>query len=138
DGWPFAPSRSMSRNMSEKPQIAFLGLGVMGGPMAGHLLRAGYRVTAYNRAPARAEAWLARVGGDGTATLAPTPAEAARSADVVVSCVGNDEDLAAVMFGPDGALGALVPGALAIDHTTVSAMIARRLDDEARERGLLF
>lgn len=133
-----AQTRSMSRIMTDKPQIAFLGLGVMGGPIAGHLLRAGYRVTAYNRTPARAEAWLQRFGTDGAATLASTPNQAAHGADVVISCVGNDDDLADVMFGPDGALGAMKPGALVIDHTTVSAMIARRLDAEARERGLLF
>ena len=124
--------------MSDEPQIAFLGLGVMGGPMAGHLLRAGYPVTAYNRTPARADAWLERFGTNGKATLAATPAHAAQGADVVISCVGNDEDLAAVMLGPDGALASMKPGALVIDHTTVSATIARRLDGEARERGLLF
>ena len=105
--------------MSGSKHIAFLGLGVMGGPMAGHLLRAGHSVTVYNRTAARAQAWLERFGGDGTARIAATPAAAAQGAQVVISCVGNDADLAQVMRGPDGALAALAAGALVIDHTTV-------------------
>ncbi|MDD3799330.1 MAG: NAD(P)-dependent oxidoreductase [Novosphingobium sp.] len=124
--------------MSDSKNIAFLGLGVMGGPMAGHLLNAGHSITAYNRTAARAESWLKRFGTMGDARLADTPAEAARGADIVISCVGNDDDLAQVMRGPDGALGALAPGALVIDHTTVSARIARELAAECRAAGLEF
>jgi 3-hydroxyisobutyrate dehydrogenase len=123
--------------MNDKPTIAFLGLGVMGGPMAGHLLRAGYKVIAYNRTPARAQAWLERFGKEGAARLAGTPAEAAREADIVISCVGNDEDLASVTLGPDGALQHLRKGGLFIDHTTVSARIARELAEKCAELGLL-
>ncbi|OCC25224.1 oxidoreductase [Croceicoccus estronivorus] len=124
--------------MSDSKNIAFLGLGVMGGPMAGHLLDAGHTVTAYNRTTARGEAWLRRFANAGDARLADTPAQAARNADIVISCVGNDDDLAAVMRGENGALGALAPGALIIDHTTVSARIARELATECATAGLDF
>jgi 3-hydroxyisobutyrate dehydrogenase len=123
--------------MTDKPTIAFLGLGVMGGPMAGHLLRAGYSVIAYNRTPARAQAWLERFGKNGAARLAATPAEAAAEADIVISCVGNDEDLASVTLGADGALQHLRRGGLFIDHTTVSARIARQLAERCGELSLL-
>jgi len=103
--------------------IAFIGLGVMGYPMAGHLARAGHAVTVYNRTAARAAAWVAEHGG----ASAATPALAAAGKDVVLTCVGNDDDLRAVTLGPDGALAALRPGALYVDHTTVSAAIAREL-----------
>jgi len=121
--------------MSERPTIAFLGLGVMGGPMAGHLLRAGYPVVAFNRTAARAEAWRERFGAEGNATLANTPGEAARHAQILISCVGNDEDLDEVM---DAALPALPKGGLVMDHTTVSARIARRMAIEAESRGHQF
>lgn len=124
--------------MSDTKRIAFLGLGVMGGPMARHLLNAGHTVTAYNRTAARAAAWLDAAGGPGMARIAPTPHAAAQGAEVVISCVGNDEDLAQVMRGPDGALAALAPGALVIDHTTVSAQIARDLAGECAAGGLHF
>lgn len=124
--------------MSGSKHIAFLGLGVMGSPMAGHLLRAGHSVTVYNRTAARAQAWLERFGGDGTARIAATPAAAAQGAQVVISCVGNDADLAQVMRGPDGALAALAAGALVIDHTTVSARIARELAAECAAGGIDF
>lgn len=123
--------------MTDRPTIAFLGLGVMGGPMAGHLLRAEYPVTAYNRTPARAQAWLDRFGSEGAARLTATPAEAARGADIVISCVGNDDDLASVTLGPDGALAHLRKGGLFIDHTTVSARIAREVADHCASLGLL-
>ncbi|UIJ44984.1 NAD(P)-dependent oxidoreductase [Sphingomonas cannabina] len=113
--------------------IAYLGLGVMGAPMARHLAAAGHNVTVYNRTRARAEAWVAEHGG----TLAATPAEAARGKQVVVSCVGRDADLDEVTLGPDGAFAAMAPGALFVDHTTVSAIIARRLAEEGAARGLL-
>ncbi len=122
--------------MTDSKRIAFLGLGVMGAPMAGHLARAGYRVTVYNRTAARAEDWLARHEKHDVA-MAATPAEAARGQDVVLTCVGNDDDLAQVVLGDDGALAAMTPGALYVDHTTVSPAIARRIAEAAAERGVL-
>jgi 3-hydroxyisobutyrate dehydrogenase len=113
-------------------RIAFLGLGVMGAPMAGHLARRGHRVTVYNRTAARAEAWLEKHAAEGlNVARAPTPAEAARGQDVVLTCVGNDDDLAEVVLGDAGALAAMAPGTLFVDHTTVSPAIARRIADEA-------
>ncbi|MCB5426257.1 NAD(P)-dependent oxidoreductase [Altererythrobacter sp. CC-YST694] len=124
--------------MTQKTKIAFLGLGVMGGPMAGHLARAGFDVTIYNRTPARAEARQALLAEEGLIVrIAATPAEAAAGQDVVITCVGNDVDLAQVVLGPEGALAAMAPGSLYIDHTTVSADIARRIAAEAAERGIL-
>lgn len=113
--------------------IAYLGLGVMGAPMARHLAAAGHTLTVYNRTLAKAEAWVAAHGGRSAAT----PAQAAAGADVVIACVGADADLEAVTLGPDGAFAAMTPGALFIDHTTVSAAIARRLAGEGETRGLL-
>jgi 3-hydroxyisobutyrate dehydrogenase len=114
-------------------RIAFIGLGVMGGPIARHLGAAGHEMTVFNRSRAKAEAWVAAHGG----VLATSPAEAAKDADVVVSCVGTDDDLASVTLGRDGAFAAMTKGALYIDHTTVSARIARQLGVEARGRNLL-
>ena len=114
-------------------RIAFIGLGVMGGPIARHLGAAGHDMTVFNRSRHKTEAWVAAHGG----TLATSPAEAAKDADVVVSCVGTDDDLASVTLGRDGAFAAMTKGALYIDHTTVSARIARQLGVEARGRGLL-
>jgi 3-hydroxyisobutyrate dehydrogenase len=113
--------------------ISFLGLGVMGAPIARHLAAAGHALTVYNRTAAKAAAWVATHGG----RHAPTPAAAAVGADVVLSCVGADGDLDAVTLGPDGAFAAMRPGALFIDHTTVSANIARRLAVAGTDRGLL-
>ena len=113
-------------------KIAFLGLGVMGAPMARHLAGAGHAMTVYNRTAAKAEAWVAAHGGHGAAT----PAEAALGADIVLTCVGNDDDLRAVVLGPDGALAAMRPGALFIDHTTVSAEIARETAAAGEGRGV--
>jgi 3-hydroxyisobutyrate dehydrogenase len=125
--------------MSSKKRIAFIGLGVMGGPMAGHLARAGHRVTAYNRSPERAAGWRARYEEEGLeVAFAATPAEAARGAEVVFTCVGNDDDLAQVTLGEDGVLSGMAPGALLVDHTTTSADMARRLADECEARGLAF
>jgi 3-hydroxyisobutyrate dehydrogenase len=104
-------------------RIAFLGLGVMGAPMARHLHGAGHDVTVYNRTPAKAAQWVAANGGRSAAT----PAEAAADAEIVIACVGNDDDLRGVTLGPDGAFAAMAPGSLFIDHTTVSAAIAREL-----------
>lgn len=117
----------------EKRRISFIGTGVMGGPMAGHLVKAGHVLTVYNRTRAKADAWVAAHGG----TAASTPAEAAADADVVITCVGNDDDLAQVALGRDGAFRAMRRGALFIDHTTVSARIARQLSVEAEAPGLL-
>jgi 3-hydroxyisobutyrate dehydrogenase len=117
--------------------IEFLGLGVMGGPMAGHLARAGHRVTGYNRTEAKAQAWLDKYRDEGlSVTLAPTPADAASGQQVVLTCVGNDNDLAEVVLGKKGVLTAMRPGALFIDHTTVSARIARKIRIEADHLGL--
>ena len=115
-------------------RVAFLGLGVMGHPMAGHLARAGHATTVYNRTAAKAAAWLAAYGG----ASAPTPREAAAGADIVFACVGNDDDLRAVTLGPDGAFAGMQPGAIFVDHTTASAEVARQLHREALARGLHF
>ncbi|WP_439546619.1 NAD(P)-dependent oxidoreductase [Sandarakinorhabdus sp.] len=114
-------------------KIAYLGLGVMGAPMARHLAAAGHNLTVYNRTADKAAAWVAAHGG----ATAATPAEAAAGADVVIACVGADADLEAVTLGPNGAFAVMRPGALFIDHTTVSADIARRLANEGEARGLL-
>lgn len=117
---------------AEQLSIGFIGTGVMGGPIAGHLARAGHMLTVYNRTRAKAEAWAAKHGGQ----VAASPADAAGLADVVISCVGNDDDLAQVTLGRDGAFRAMQKGALFIDHTTVSARIARQLSVEADGMGL--
>ena len=117
--------------------IAFLGLGVMGAPMAGHLARAGFDVTGYNRTRSRAVEWQQALVADGhDVAIADSPADAAADKDVVLACLGNDDDLAAVMLGDDGALAAMREGALFVDHTTVSPAIARRIADEAQQLGL--
>jgi 3-hydroxyisobutyrate dehydrogenase len=118
----------------EPRRVAFLGLGVMGHPMAGHLARAGHRVTVYNRTAAKAEAWASEYGG----TAAATPAAAAAGADFVFACVGNDDDLRAVVLGDSGALAGMQRGAVFVDHTTASALVARELSALAAERGLGF
>ena len=115
-------------------RVAFLGLGVMGYPMAGHLAKAGHEVTVYNRTAAKAAKWAAEHGGK----AAPTPREAAQGAEFVLCCVGNDADLASVCRGEDGAFAGMQAGAIFVDHTTVSAKITRDLEAEAREAGLGF
>ena len=116
-------------------KVAWLGLGVMGYPMAGHLkARGGHDVVVYNRSPAKAAKWREVFGGQ----TAATPAEAARDCDAVFACVGNDDDLRSVTVGPDGAFRAMRTGALFIDHTTASARVARELAATAGERGLAF
>ncbi len=115
-------------------RVAFLGLGVMGHPMAGHLARAGHRVTVYNRSPAKAAEWQATYGGE----RAATPAAAAAGAEFVFACVGNDDDLRSVVLGPDGAFAGMAGGAVFVDHTTASAAVARELHADAREHGLHF
>jgi 3-hydroxyisobutyrate dehydrogenase len=114
--------------------VAFLGLGVMGYPMAGHLARAGHAVTVYNRSPAKAQAWRAQFGQHAAAT----PREAALGADIVFCCVGNDEDLRSVTLGADGAFAGMAPGAVFVDHTTASASVARELCGAAKNIGLHF
>jgi 3-hydroxyisobutyrate dehydrogenase-like beta-hydroxyacid dehydrogenase len=114
--------------------VAFLGLGVMGHPMAGHLARAGHRVTVFNRSPAKAVDWQAQYGGE----RAATPAAAAVGAEFVFACVGNDDDLRSVVLGSDGAFAGMAPGAVFIDHTTASAAVARELHADAIEHGLHF
>lgn len=117
--------------------LAFIGLGVMGGPMARHLAVAGHRVTGYNRTEGRAAAWQADCTKRGLdVSLAASPAEAARGADIVLTCVGNDGDLAEVLLGDEGALAAMAAGSLLIDHTTVSANMARKIDAEAKAQGV--
>ena len=114
--------------------VAFLGLGVMGDPMAGHLAAAGHRVTVYNRTAAKAAEWVARHGGKS----APTPAEAARGAELVFACVGNDDDLRSVTLGASGAFAGMKAGAIFVDHTTASAEVARELAAAAKGKGLAF
>lgn len=115
-------------------KLAFLGLGVMGFPMAGHLAAAGHEVTVYNRTRAKADAWVAKHGGH----AADTPAAAAQGADIVLACVGNDDDLRAVCTGPDGAFATMGKGAIFVDHTTVSAKVTRELYAAAKDKGLGF
>ena len=123
--------------MSNSKNVAFIGLGVMGGPMAGHLARAGHSVTAYNRSPERAEKWRAAWDKESLKIeFADTPAAAAKGAEIVFTCVGNDDDLSAVTLGDDGALATMESGALLVDHTTVSANLARELATKAAEKGV--
>jgi len=113
-------------------QVAFLCLGTMGYPMAGHLVRAGHRVRVYNRTRSRSEAFFAEYGGE----LAPTPADAARDAEIVFACSGNDADLKSIVTGESGAFAGMHPGAVFVDHTSVSARVTRELAGEAAGRGL--
>jgi len=114
--------------------VAFLGLGVMGFPMAGHLAKAGHRVTVYNRTAAKSAEWTKKHGG----ASAPTPAKAAAGAEIVFMCVGNDADIRSVTNGADGALAGMKKGAILVDHTTASADIARELEGAAKKAGLGF
>jgi len=120
---------------STPTKVAYIGLGVMGYPMAGHLALAGHHVTVYNRNPAKAKDWCAEFSGHKSAA---TPREAALGADMVFCCVGNDDDLRAVMLGADGALAGTKAGALLIDHTTASANVARELFAAALAKGVHF
>ncbi|HEX4178456.1 MAG TPA: NAD(P)-dependent oxidoreductase [Rhizomicrobium sp.] len=115
-------------------KIAFLGLGVMGYPMAGHLKKAGHDVTVYNRNGEKAKQWVAEYGG----ASAATPADAAKDQDMVFCCVGRDSDLREVTLGAHGAFDAMKKGSIFVDHTTASALIARELDGEAKKRGFGF
>ncbi|EHR68976.1 beta-hydroxyacid dehydrogenase, 3-hydroxyisobutyrate dehydrogenase [Burkholderiales bacterium JOSHI_001] len=115
-------------------RCAFLGLGVMGHPMAGHLARAGHQVTVFNRTAAKAQAWAKEYGG----SAAATPREAAAGAEFVFACVGNDDDLRSVVLGPDGAFAGMAPGSVFVDHTTASAEVARELHAAGAARGIAF
>lgn len=115
-------------------KVAFLGLGVMGYPMAGHLAKAGHDVTVYNRTAAKAEKWAAEHGGSWKAT----PREAAEGAEFVMCCVGNDDDLRGVCLGASGAFAGMAPGAIFVDHTTVSALVTRELHAIAGQAGVAF
>jgi 3-hydroxyisobutyrate dehydrogenase-like beta-hydroxyacid dehydrogenase len=116
-------------------KVAFLGLGVMGYPMAGHLLKKGaHEVTVYNRTPAKAQQWAKEYGGK----QAATPREAARDCDFVMMCVGNDDDVRSVVYGDNGALAGMKKGAILVDHTTASAIVAREIHAKAKEKGLGF
>lgn len=117
--------------------VAFIGLGVMGYPMAGHLALAGHRVTVYNRSPAKAAAFVEEFAAQKVCS-APTPREAASGANVVFSCVGNDADLRSVVLGANGALAGMKPGAILVDHTTASADVARELYGAAKTLGIGF
>ncbi len=115
-------------------KVSFIGLGVMGYPMAGHLARAGHDVTVFNRTPAKAQEWVKEYGGNAAAT----PAAAAKDAEIVFACVGRDSDLRDVTLGADGAFSAMKKGGLFVDHTTASATIARELADAAKAKGFDF
>ena len=115
-------------------RVAFLGLGVMGYPMAGHLAKAGHAVTVYNRGAEKRARWVAEFGG----TAAATPAAAAQGAEIVMMCVGNDDDVRAVATGAEGALAGMTAGAILVDHTTASARVAREVDAAAGARGVGF
>ena len=127
---------------AQAQSLAFIGLGVMGYPMAGHLAKAGHRVTVYNRTSAKAQAWVAEFAADvsakGAQGFAATPREAAMQADIVFCCVGNDDDLRSVTLGADGAFSGMRPGTIFVDHTTASASVARELSQAAQHLGLHF
>ena len=118
----------------ESGKLAFLGLGVMGFPMAGHLARAGHPVVVYNRTPAKAALWVEKYGG----SAAPTPAAAVADATLVMMCVGNDDDVRAVALGARGAVAAMRAGSVLVDHTTASATVAREVHAAATARGIGF
>jgi 3-hydroxyisobutyrate dehydrogenase len=131
-GWNAMSSKTYEPTPARR--VAFLGLGVMGYPMAGHLARAGHAVTVYNRTPAKAQAWVGEHGH----SAAATPAAAAAGADIVFACVGNDDDLRGVVLGAHGAFSGMKPGAIFVDHTTASAEVARELSAAALPLGLRF
>jgi len=118
----------------DQVQVAFIGLGVMGYPMAGHLARAGYSVTVYNRTPGRAESWAGEYSGN----TASTPAAAAGGCSIVFCCVGSDDDLRSVTLGDDGAFSGMDAGSVFVDHTTTSAQVARELAATCAERGIQY
>ena len=115
-------------------RVAFVGLGVMGYPMAGYLAKAGHETVVYNRTASKAERWVAEFGGAG----APSPAKAAAGAHIVFVCVGNDDDVREVILGPEGVLGSMQASSVIVDHTTASATIAREIHAAAAERSVGF
>ena len=119
---------------STPTKVAFIGLGVMGLPMAGHLAKAGHDVTVYNRSAQKAQAWIKEFGGRACAT----PREAAQGAQIVFACVGNDDDLRSIVLGADGAFAGMSAGATFVDHTTASALVARELSALAKQKSLRF
>ena len=123
-----------AKSNGDSQKVAFIGLGVMGYHMAGHLASAGHSVTVYNRTDSKAKSWLAEHAGN----AASTPAEAAKGAKIVFACVGNDDDIRTVTTGQNGAFSGMQKGALFVDHTTASAEVARELDAAAKEQGLRF
>jgi len=129
-----ASTNSKTYETTPARKVAFLGLGVMGFPMAGHLSLAGHDVVVYNRSAAKARAWCGEFKG----AAAPTPREAASGREIVFCCVGNDDDLRSVALGPDGAFAGMKPGSVFVDHTTASADVARELYAKAKELGLQF
>src|SRR5258708_4858754 len=135
---PFGRFASIGRRklqVTDMAKVAFLGLGVMGFPMAGHLVaKGGHEVTVFNRTPAKAKTWAEKFGG----RTASTPAAAAEGQDFVMACVGNDDDLRAVTIGADGAFAAMKAGSIFVDHTTASAEVARELDKAATKGGFKF
>ena len=134
------PSSIQARSYESTPslKVAFVGLGVMGYPMAGHLAQAGHQVTVYNRTAKKAQDWAAEFADSKAPHHAPTPREAAAGADIVFCCVGNDDDLRSVTLGADGAFAGMKPGAIFVDHTTASAEVARELYAAAQALGLQF
>ena len=120
--------------MMDINKVAFIGLGVMGSPMAGYLQQKGFNTTAYNRTHSKAKAWQALYNGK----IAATPREAARDADIVFMCIGNDNDVRGVCYGDDGILAGLKPGAILIDHTTASATLAHELENACHKQGNHF
>jgi 3-hydroxyisobutyrate dehydrogenase-like beta-hydroxyacid dehydrogenase len=115
-------------------RVAFVGLGVMGYPMAGYLVGAGHEVVVFNRTSSKAEAWVERYGG----SLADTPSAAAANAEIVFSCVGNDDDVRAVILGDEGVMNGITDGSIIVDHTTASANVAREIYDKAAARNIGF
>ena len=120
--------------MADKYKVSFVGLGVMGYPMAGYLAKDGHDVTVYNRSAKKAEQWVSEHGGKAAAT----PAQAAADCDMVFACVGNDDDVRSVVYGDDGIYAGAKSGAIFVDHTTASAILARELDEAAKGKGLHF
>ena len=129
-------SRSYESIPSRK--VAFLGLGVMGYPMAGHLAAAGHSVRVYNRTTTKAEAWAQEFAATGKASFAATPKEAVKDAEYVFCCVGNDDDLRSVILGEHGAFAGMGANTILVDHTTASAQVARELYEKALSLGLQF
>jgi 3-hydroxyisobutyrate dehydrogenase len=132
------PIGSKTYEPTPSQRVAFIGLGTMGGPMAAHLVKAGHDVTVYNRTAAKAQAWVDEFGGHASARLAATPAEAAAQAQIVFTCVGNDDDLRQVCAGQGGIFQTLPAGGVVVDHTTTSAAVARELSALAQQKGLHF